>query len=227
MNKSEIADFLCYLSGSEKDRQVIFTKYLKSYERVIKLNTHQFKWIISAKDMRSNAVLALHECFIELEAEYMHELGKISLFSKFCTKLKAEARKEERENLPLTKALKLTYKAHVGPKKAYIYEGYNEKSFDYVNTFIDELSDNKYEGESELEYRKHLSELIDFMIPDKNTNLYLNLVDRFVDGRTVKEIAMEPRNRGLSASTIGTHMKKYMEELRYKVKIDNLIDNNS
>ena len=212
MNKIELDDVRAYLHGDEDERHRIVWKYMELYEKTIQLKGGDFRNNVTPEEVLSDAVLAIDSSFSEI-AEILQQVQD-SLDPKvmFNRHLKKILRANKKENQPLAEALRDGFKGSV---RRECYAGYKETSCTVPESVLVTMH---YQEDTEEAIRREYKEILGIIKEDQGTDLYRDLIDYYIGGRTMESISNQPRNNGISKQAISKRMKAYMAKISEKVK---------
>ncbi len=216
MKELEFEDFQDYMAGNKEDRHRIFLKYIELYKKTIKAKESQFKKMLSEAELKSDAVLAIDSMFCEIDKRIKEAKKEISLHVLFNKHITQIARNDIRDKQPLSRSVKTQFKKTVSKtKNKDVYEGYENTSVTVPESALVEVD---YIGSPDNEHKEHVRELLSIIAPYKNSPIYQDLCDRFIDDKTLREIAEEPRNKGITFQAVSKRMQNYMKRVERKIK---------
>lgn len=215
MNKLELDDVNSYLHGDEAERQKIVWKYLELYKESIEYKKYDFKQDLKPGEVDSDAVFAIDSCFKEVTA-VLDMLKKaedhLNIKSIFNKHLMRHLRENKQENQPLVQELKERFKGSVRDP---IYQGYDTMAHMVPESVLKEKA--AIDSPEEL-VRADMKELLRLLEPDQGTDLYMDLFERYIGGRTLEQISKEPRNKGITKQAVSKRMQNYVARIGEKMK---------
>lgn len=226
MNQIEKEDLEDFLSGMTEERHRVYAKYMDLYKESIEIKANYCKRFVNTDEVLSDAIMAINSAFEEIYDFYCNEIdiieSKINFKSIFNRHLSKHVRINELENRPLSQTIKIDFHKTVSKtnKKDIYADYYNSNPIiegsDLNNASEIGLVNNDYSGSEENMMVAEVKQLVDFLTPEKDSDGYKDVCDRFVDNKTLQQIADDPRNDGVRRQTIHKRIFTYIEKLKKK-----------
>tara|TARA_R100001244_G_scaffold67422_5_gene55201 strand:- start:1383 stop:2075 length:693 start_codon:yes stop_codon:yes gene_type:complete len=224
MNENDLQDTQSFLRGSKKEKQALFLEYLAKFDKDIGFKKTHFKRFLLPEEVDSDAIFAIEEMFLEVDkivarAERRAEQSvkdfkaRISLSTIFNKHLMKEARDNKLENQPLTHAIKIAFK---GSNKTKVFKGYE---LTFPVDVPEDIADPNYPLHAE-EEMTHVKELMATLAPDKDSDVYKDLWDYFVERMTFQAIGSLPRNNGVSKQGVQDRVRRYIKKIKKRLNME-------
>ena len=211
MNKIEIEELKIYRNKSK--RELLFLKMLKKPGNEINLYKQHYGNFMSEDEVEANAVLALDCAYEEIEERlFEFALQRINFKRIFSKHLQRACRKLKEDNEPLSKSLGKGFRNENSRK---CWDGYLA-NFSTTNEelLIDETFMESFNSDSD-----YLADVAKMTKTEEGSDVYLDLMSRYVDHMSYKEIALEMRNSGKSILTISKRLRNYVQKLQKRANL--------
>ncbi len=211
MNKLEIEELKTYRSKSKRDS--LFLKMLKNPDNELNMYKQHYGNFMSEDEVEANAVLSLDSAYEEVE-ERMFEfaLQRINFKRIFSKHLQRTCRKLKEDNEPLSKSLGKGFRNENSRR---CWDGYLA-NFSTTNEelLIDETFMKSFNNNSD-----YLTDIAKMTKSEEGSDVYLDLMSRYMDHMSYKEIALEPRNSGRGILTISKRLRNYVAKLQKRANL--------